>query len=191
MVYFVVQSKFGSILLILKKYKLLIIFIVSKKQGVAHAEASFLGGREKQNGLVDVQWEKGVKKQPSQKAGDNFPPSEAGHGTGAGVQVHILATSMQGFRIFTKELEFSPSATSVLSSEIWHVSYTLILQHCLYCMHTYPGLQSVVFIRFWIVNPFQNCLLMLSKLSDSVLRIDDPDDGRTRQQLIDIRQKWG
>ena len=35
---------------------------ISKKQGVAHAEASFLGGREKQNGLVDVQWEKGVKK---------------------------------------------------------------------------------------------------------------------------------
>ena len=32
---------------------------------------------------------------------------------------------------------------------------------------------------------------MLSKLSDMVLRIDDPDDGRTRQQLIDIRQKWG
>ena len=38
------------------------ICFVSKKQGVAHAEASFLGGREKQNGLVDVQWEKGVKK---------------------------------------------------------------------------------------------------------------------------------
>ena len=36
--------------------------VISKKQGVAHAEASFLGGREKQNGLVDVQWEKGVKK---------------------------------------------------------------------------------------------------------------------------------
>ena len=38
------------------------VVMVSKKQGVAHAEASFLGGREKQNGLVDVQWEKGVKK---------------------------------------------------------------------------------------------------------------------------------
>ena len=36
--------------------------IISKKQGVAHAEARFLRGREKQNGLVDVQWEKGVKK---------------------------------------------------------------------------------------------------------------------------------
>ena len=38
------------------------VVMVSKKQGVAHAEASFLGGREKQNGIVDVQWEKGVKK---------------------------------------------------------------------------------------------------------------------------------
>ena len=127
----------------------------SKKQGVAHAEASFLGGREKQNGLVYVQWEKRVKKQPSQKAGGNLAPSAPGHGTGAGVQVHILATSMQGFRIFIIKPEFSATPTSVLSSEIWHVSYTLILQHGLYCMHTYPGLQSVVFIRFWIVNPFQ------------------------------------
>ena len=30
---------------------------------------------------------------------------------------------------------------------------------------------------------------MLSKFSDSILRVGDPDDGRTRQHLIDIRKK--
>ena len=88
---------------------------VSKKQGVAHAEASFLGGREKQNGLVDVQWEKGVKKQPSQKAGPNLAPSEPGHGTGAGVQVHVLATSMQGFRVLLIKPELCPTFSRACS----------------------------------------------------------------------------
>ena len=45
-----------------KQITVKVIRVISKKIGVAHAEASFLGGREKQNGLVDVQWEKGVKK---------------------------------------------------------------------------------------------------------------------------------
>ena len=58
-------------------------------------------------------------------------------------------------------------------------------------MHTYTGLWSVISIRFWIVNQFKNCLLMLLKMSDTVLHFVDPDNEHARQQLIDIRQKMG
>ena len=44
-------SRLGP-LLVLASAIMVNMNFVSKKQGVAHAKASFLGGREKQNGLV-------------------------------------------------------------------------------------------------------------------------------------------